>query len=296
VEYGRFKTRGEVEAYRAMVAPQAETDPDMAEVLARIDEAIAKAGTPSTPAAPDEDAQDRQGLRAADRRARDVDGAAQELTSQIQGDFAEGDFDADEVMPGLRLFAEQAKLPADELRQAVLKKLRASGMKRGDLKRVERAMDPTTKPAPTKPAQEQAAQSKPQRLPPAEEADARTELGARWDAMSPDERQAVAAKAGWSTAKGGTNPQGRSIAKMGWAAQTPGTRKRLGDAMPAPQAAAPEPAPAPDPAPAPEPPPAPVAAAPEPAPEPPKRTPEQARTIELKKRLKVLEALRRCVG
>ena len=61
---------------------------------------------------------------------------------------------------------------------------------------------------------------------------------------------------------------------------------RAADAAPKPE---PAPAPAPEPAPLP-------AAEPAPAPEPPARTPEQARTIELKKRLKVLEALRRCVG
>lgn len=58
MEYGRFKTRGELEAYRAMVAQQATTDPDMAEVLTRIDAAIARAdaaqaapaATPAKPA------------------------------------------------------------------------------------------------------------------------------------------------------------------------------------------------------------------------------------------------------
>jgi hypothetical protein len=103
---------------------------------------------PAAAPAPDPDAQDRQGLREEDRRARALAGAAEELTSQIQGDIAENDFAADEVMPGLRLFAEQAKLPADELREEVLKRIRKSGMKRGDIKRVERALDPTKAPAP----------------------------------------------------------------------------------------------------------------------------------------------------
>jgi hypothetical protein len=90
--------------------------------------------------------QDRNGLTAQDRAAGALGSAASELSSQIQGDIAENDFDPDEVMPGLRMFAEQAKVPADDLRQEVLKRLRASGMKRGDLKRVERAMDPATPP------------------------------------------------------------------------------------------------------------------------------------------------------
>ncbi len=98
--------------------------------------------------AADRDAQDRQGLREEDRRARTLASAAEELTSQIQGDIAENDFAADEVMPGLRLFAEQSKVPADELRQEVLTRIRKSGMKRGDIKRVEKALDPTKEAAP----------------------------------------------------------------------------------------------------------------------------------------------------
>jgi hypothetical protein len=109
----------------------------------RLNAAIAKANEAARRAAA---GQDRNGLTAQDRAAGALGSAASELSSQIQGDIAENDFDPDEVMPGLRLFAEQAKVPADELRQEVLKRLRASGMKRGDLKRVEKALDPATPP------------------------------------------------------------------------------------------------------------------------------------------------------
>lgn len=113
----------------------------------RINDLIVEAKKPK--AAPEADAQDSRGLRESDRRARDVGGAAQELAAQIQGDIAENDFDADEVMPGLELFAKRANVPADDLRQEVLARIRKSGMKRGDIKRVERALDPTKRPAAT---------------------------------------------------------------------------------------------------------------------------------------------------
>ncbi len=99
------------------------------------------------------DEPDRNGLRAADRYARDLDSAAQELASQIFGDFNEADFDPAEVRPGLQAFAKDAGVPADELRQAVLKNLRASDMSKANLRKVEKALDPTKAPAePTAPA------------------------------------------------------------------------------------------------------------------------------------------------
>ena len=116
---------------------------DMAEAK-RLNDAIVEARKPPE----DPQQQDSRGLREYDRRARDIGGAAQELVAQIQGDIAENDFDADEVMPGLELFAKQANVPADDLRQEVLARIRKSGMKRGDIKRVERALDPTKRPAP----------------------------------------------------------------------------------------------------------------------------------------------------
>lgn len=110
----------------------------------RINDAIVEARKPPA----DTNQQDNRGLRESDRKARDVGGAAQELASQIQGDIAENDFDPDEVMPGLELFAKQAGVPADDLRQEVLARIRKSGMKRGDIKRVEKALDPTKRQDP----------------------------------------------------------------------------------------------------------------------------------------------------
>ena len=95
------------------------------------------------------DEPDRNGLRAADRYARDLASAAQELASQIYGDFNEADFDPAEVLPGLQVFAKDAGVPADELRQAVLKNLRASTMSRANLRKVEKALDPTKAPVET---------------------------------------------------------------------------------------------------------------------------------------------------
>lgn len=106
--------------------------------------------------------QDSRGLRESDRRARDVGGAAQELASQIQGDIAENDFAPDEVLPGLELFAKQANVPADDLRQEVLARLRKSGMRQADIKRVERALDPTKRPAAAPDAAAPAPQAPPQ--------------------------------------------------------------------------------------------------------------------------------------
>lgn len=104
---------------------------------------------PEAPAPIEADPQDRQGLRESDRRARDIDAAAAELTGQIVNDLksdddGKADFDAAEVLPGLRLFAEQANVPAEDLRQAVLKRLaRENYITKGQLALVERALDPT---------------------------------------------------------------------------------------------------------------------------------------------------------
>lgn len=95
--------------------------------------------------------QDRQGLRESDRRKRDIDAAASELVGQIVNDMKDSedgkaDFDAAEVLPGLRLFAESSKVPADELRQAVLERLRRPNyVTKRQLGVIERALNPTLK-------------------------------------------------------------------------------------------------------------------------------------------------------
>lgn len=67
---------------------------------------------------------------------------------------------------------------------------------------------------------------------PAEETpDARPDLGERWDSMSIEDRHAIAIAAGWATAKGGANAQGRAISKKAWAGHVPSTRKRLADVL-----------------------------------------------------------------
>ena len=118
------------------------------------------------PAPADPDAQDGRGLRESDRRARAVASASEELASQIQGDIAESDFDAAEVLPGLELFAKQSGVPADELRQEVLARIRKSGLKPADLRRIERALDPTRKSTPAAPtnAKPPAPQTRPEQL------------------------------------------------------------------------------------------------------------------------------------
>ena len=120
---------------------------------------------PSAPPA-DPDAQDGRGLRESDRRARAVASASEELASQIQGDIAESDFDAAEVLPGLELFAKQSGVPADELRQEVLARIRKSGLKPADIRRIERALDPTRKSTPAAPtnAKPPAPQTRPEQL------------------------------------------------------------------------------------------------------------------------------------
>lgn len=118
------------------------------------------------PAPADPDAQDSRSLRESDRRARAVASASEELASQIQGDIAESDFDAAEVLPGLALFAKQSGVPADELRQEVLARIRKSGLKPADIRRIERALDPTRKSTPAAPtnAKPPAPQTRPEQL------------------------------------------------------------------------------------------------------------------------------------
>lgn len=259
MEYGRFKTRGEVEAYRAMVAPQAETDPDMAEVLARIDQAIASA-SPAT-AVESKPATDVMpaGLRVS------FGGQTYEVQSVEEAQAKWTEFrdrsgaGVSEVGNGIRVTDGAGRFVA---------RISYNG-------RVWGTEDDGTG-RPEKPLME---------APEAAET-LRTEL-------QQVEQQILAAAPG-RFAKGGGDIEAAAKRKE-VPAELKAKRKALKEKVRAADAA-PKPKPAPAPAPAPEPPPALVAAAPEPAPEPPKRTPEQARTIELKKRLKVLEALRRCVG
>jgi N12 class adenine-specific DNA methylase len=86
--------------------------------------------------------QDRQGLRAEDRRLRDRDAAAAELAGQMQEDVRSEDFDPAEVLPALERFAAEAKQPADELRNEVLKRLRASDIPVDQLRKLADALNP----------------------------------------------------------------------------------------------------------------------------------------------------------
>lgn len=119
------------------------------------DTPLSRAGTAdAAPAPQDEDPQDRQGLRKEDRRLRDLDASASELASQMQADVLEDDFDAAEVMPALQRWATESKVPADELRQAVIKRLNAedSSVKAKDRRKLLAALDPTKTPSPAKTA------------------------------------------------------------------------------------------------------------------------------------------------
>ena len=121
----------------------------------------AQAGTPAAPASdqqvplatPAPGEQDRQGMREQDRRLRDLDASASELAGQMQADALEEDFDAADAMPALQRWAADSNVPADDLRQAVIKRLNAKdvGIKANDRRKLLAALDPT-KPAARAPA------------------------------------------------------------------------------------------------------------------------------------------------
>lgn len=70
--------------------------------------------------------QDRQGLRAEDRRMRDVDSAAAELAGQIQEESAETDFDPKELGPVVARWAKEAGVTEGELRAATIEKIKTA--------------------------------------------------------------------------------------------------------------------------------------------------------------------------
>lgn len=57
------------------------------------------------------------------------------------------------------------------------------------------------------------------------------DVGATWDAMPADQREALAKSAGWVTQKGSMNPPGRKIVARAWADQPETTRATLARAM-----------------------------------------------------------------
>lgn len=73
--------------------------------------------------------------------------------------------------------------------------------------------------------------AQPKRTLPEMAADEAPEKAARWDSMSTEQRQDIARRAGWSTAKDTPNPQAKQIAKASWADLVPSTRKRISDVI-----------------------------------------------------------------
>jgi hypothetical protein len=101
------------------------------------------------------DEQDRNGLREEDRRLRDLGAASGELAAQIANDMLDGQYatpaDRAEMAPGLAHFAEQAKVPADDLRAAVLRHINDDErLTKRQTKQIADALNPAKEAKPAK--------------------------------------------------------------------------------------------------------------------------------------------------
>ena len=99
----------------------------------------------------DSDPQDRNGLRAEDRRLRAIDAAAEELAGQLANDMLDGQYatpsDRADIAKGLKLVADDAKVPVDDLREAVLKRIKADErLSKRQTKQIVDALNPTKTP------------------------------------------------------------------------------------------------------------------------------------------------------
>ena len=91
--------------------------------------------------------QDRHGLTAQDRYLRDRDSAAGDLSGQFVDAVRESDFDPKELKPALEAWAKQAGVAADDLRAAVLDKLKNTDAKAAEIAKIKAALDPTKTPS-----------------------------------------------------------------------------------------------------------------------------------------------------
>ena len=86
---------------------------------------------------------DRQGLTAEDRYLRNVDSTASELACQFLEDASDEDFEPADLLTVVAYWAKDAKVAADDLRQAVLKALNRFDATRAERNRIIRGLDPT---------------------------------------------------------------------------------------------------------------------------------------------------------
>jgi hypothetical protein len=164
------------------------------------------------------DAQDRNGLRAEDRRLRNLSATAGELAMQFMQEAGEADFDTKELPAALEQWATDAKVSADELRPEVVKALDRFDGTKVQREKIKRALT-----APKKPAAAPKEQTAPQ--------------GERWSAADAPAREKVLLAAGWKTGSPGLE----KMKAQSWEKMTQGQRNRIAKAMPAPeQTATPE--------------------------------------------------------
>lgn len=86
----------------------------------------------------------RDGRTEADRADTKLRSNSAELAGQLATEIKEDDFDPAEVRPALEAWAKQANVPADDLRQAVLKRIAdTDGLSASHKKRIADALSPT---------------------------------------------------------------------------------------------------------------------------------------------------------
>lgn len=81
-------------------------------------------------------------------RADKVDSLAMGLAGQVAEEASQSDFDPSEMPAAVRAWSDDARVPADELRQALLKRLSGFDISKMRMAQIRRALDPTRNAAP----------------------------------------------------------------------------------------------------------------------------------------------------
>jgi hypothetical protein len=98
---------------------------------------------PAAPPADPRGPQDRNGLRAEDRLMGNVRAAGAELSGQIMAEAGQDDFVAAELPGVVQRWAAEVKVPADDLREDVVRRLREGDKFKGRAEAIK-ALQPTT--------------------------------------------------------------------------------------------------------------------------------------------------------
>lgn len=118
-----------------------------------------KAAAPESATSGTADEQDRNGLRAEDRRLRTLSSAAGELAMQVENESAAADFDPKEIPAAIEQWAKDANVPADDLRAEFKKQIEGRKFRRKA--GVLAAIDPTRQAVATERERIEATRRKP---------------------------------------------------------------------------------------------------------------------------------------